>query len=410
MTKYMQNYNFNTSMVIQHHATIKGISMKINFLSIMIISLLLLSCSSPTVSVQISNPLGVQRNVEVVGIDRDLIDGDINTAQNIVATYAGDDQILPIQLVDEDQNGSWDQLLVLVSLEANETREMVFKNSDTPHRTDKSYVFGRLVPERMDDFAWENDRIAFRMYGPALEKSGEISSGVDVWTKSVDHLIIDNWYALEDYHKDHGEGGDFYKVGPTLGCGGLGLLYGDSLYTSNNFTDYRILAEGPLRFAFELDFEVWGPSDLRITETKRITLDAGSHFNKIFSRLALSRPLEKDENIVTGLVSHPGISDSPVMMKGSSSGLIVYESMKEGHGEIGTAVIDVHEIKDRSVISYGDQNLITLPILERGVVQYYAGAGWSKSPWVKNTSDWIKLVENFETRIKNPLQINIKKN
>ena len=41
-------------------------------------------------------------------------------------------------------------------------------------------VFGRHVPERKDDFAWENDRIAFRMYGPALEADGEISSGIDV--------------------------------------------------------------------------------------------------------------------------------------------------------------------------------------------------------------------------------------
>lgn len=31
-----------------------------------------------------------------------------------------------------------------------------------------SSAFCRQVPERMDDFAWENDRGAFRMYGPAL--------------------------------------------------------------------------------------------------------------------------------------------------------------------------------------------------------------------------------------------------
>ncbi|MGC3992099.1 MAG: DUF4861 family protein [Chthoniobacteraceae bacterium] len=30
-------------------------------------------------------------------------------------------------------------------------------------------TFGRYVPERNDDFAWENDRIAHRIYGPKLE-------------------------------------------------------------------------------------------------------------------------------------------------------------------------------------------------------------------------------------------------
>jgi hypothetical protein len=31
-------------------------------------------------------------------------------------------------------------------------------------------TFGRFVPERKDDFAWENDFAAYRMYGPALAK------------------------------------------------------------------------------------------------------------------------------------------------------------------------------------------------------------------------------------------------
>ena len=30
-------------------------------------------------------------------------------------------------------------------------------------------VYGRHVPERKDDFAWENEYAAFRMYGPALK-------------------------------------------------------------------------------------------------------------------------------------------------------------------------------------------------------------------------------------------------
>jgi len=36
-----------------------------------------------------------------------------------------------------------------------------------------------LVPERMDDLAWENDKVAHRIYGPAVRASLE-SSGIDV--------------------------------------------------------------------------------------------------------------------------------------------------------------------------------------------------------------------------------------
>ena len=70
----------------------------------------------------------------------------------------------------------------------------------------KKYLCGtfcRFVPERSDDFAWENDRIAFRMYGPALERTGEISSGIDIWAKRTRKPVIERWYYRTDYHKDH---------------------------------------------------------------------------------------------------------------------------------------------------------------------------------------------------------------
>ena len=45
-------------------------------------------------------------------------------------------------------------------------------------------VHVRFVPERKDDFAWENDLIAFRAYGPALRYFPE-DSGFDAWPKRV---------------------------------------------------------------------------------------------------------------------------------------------------------------------------------------------------------------------------------
>jgi hypothetical protein len=88
-------------------------------------------------------------------------------------------------------------------------------------------AFARFVPERKDDFAWENDMIAFRAYGPSLRESGE-NAGVDCWLKRVDYPIINSWYKkhLEQdisYHQDHGEGLDNYHVGSSAGCGGTSL-------------------------------------------------------------------------------------------------------------------------------------------------------------------------------------------
>ena len=51
-------------------------------------------------------------------------------------------------------------------------------------------VYGRYVPERKDDFAWENEYAAFRLYGPALKPENP-SNGVDLWLKNSPALVID---------------------------------------------------------------------------------------------------------------------------------------------------------------------------------------------------------------------------
>src|SRR5262249_29296592 len=134
--------------------------------------------------------------------------------------------------------------------------------------------YGRFVRERFDDFAWENDRIAHRMYGAALEtwqKEPLTSSAVDVWLKRTRRLVVNDWYMVDDYHHDHGEGGDFYSAGKSRGCGGSGLWRDGHLVVSKNFRESKVLAAGPIRLVFELRYP-----DLR--ETKRVTLDAGQNF------------------------------------------------------------------------------------------------------------------------------------
>ena len=58
-------------------------------------------------------------------------------------------------------------------------------------------VYGRHYPERVDDIAWENDRTAYRTYGPALQARGERAFGYDAWVKRVAHLVVEQRYATE---------------------------------------------------------------------------------------------------------------------------------------------------------------------------------------------------------------------
>jgi len=71
------------------------------------------------------------------------------------------------------------------------------------------------VKERFDDFAWENDRIAQRVYGPALMTTsfGPLtSSAVDLWPKRTSRLIINDWYMADHYHVDMGDGAAIFML------------------------------------------------------------------------------------------------------------------------------------------------------------------------------------------------------
>src|SRR5690606_11201303 len=118
-----------------------------------------------------------------------------------------------------------------------------------------SKVFARYVPERFDDFAWENDVVAFRMYGKALEGRADDAQGIDFWAKRTHSLVINNWYKTDDYHKDHGEGLDYYSVGQTLGAGDLTLYFGNQVAYTKHYRQYEVLDNGPLRTTFKLTYE-----------------------------------------------------------------------------------------------------------------------------------------------------------
>ena len=65
--------------------------------------------------------------------------------------------------------------------------------------TPKTYVKGKVYPIRKDDLAWENDLGIYRVYGPALQKTGERSFGTDVWVKNTPELVVEDRYQM-DYH------------------------------------------------------------------------------------------------------------------------------------------------------------------------------------------------------------------
>ena len=145
-------------------------------------------------------------------------------------------------------------------------------------------VYGRYVPERKDDFAWENEYAAFRMYGPALRPENP-SNGVDLWLKASPELIVDSFYYREHvlslpYHINYGKGLDCYKVGHTCGAGGLIVIANDTTYIGGPYDRWTILEQTPERFVFRLEYDSLLVAGHILQQSITITAEAGEPMNR----------------------------------------------------------------------------------------------------------------------------------
>ncbi len=277
-----------------------------------------------------------------------------------------------------------------------------------------SKVSARYVGERLDDFAWENDKVAHRTYGPALAapdepKAGKevlVTSGLDVWSKRVDYPIVDRWYnkGHDHYHKDEGEGMDMYQVGITRGCGGTGIWDGKQLHVGRNYKTWRVLANGPIRAIFELTYDTWSANGIYVTEVKRFTVDAGSNLDRIDSTFTAAGNV-KELTVAIGLNKNPadrGQEPQIALTPAAADGSFTQWIAQKTNGSLGTAII----VPDGFTgFAEDDRNHLVLAKAVSGTsLRYYAGAGWSKAGEFTTQEAWNAYVAAFAERVRTPVK------
>lgn len=301
-------------------------------------------------------------------------------------------------------------------------------------------VCGRQYPERLDDLAWENDLVAFRAYGPALQATGERGYGYDLLAKrATPDPVLEARYALDlnpethvrisalrktdpaaadslsrstSYHVDHGNGMDCYAVGPTLGGGTTALLNaeGEIVYPWC-YRTCEVLDNGPLRFTARLTFNpLQVDGDTAVVETRIITLDLGSHLNKtVVSYTGLSH----DAPLVTGIVLH----DDSEPVADASAGYIAYADPTTGSSN-GTLFVgavfpaDVSEAR-KAIFPAAEQkqrsgakgHVLASSDYQPGAdYVYYWGFGWDRAD-VKDFEAWKAYLRTFAQKARNPLTV-----
>jgi rhamnogalacturonyl hydrolase YesR len=262
----------------------------------------------------------------------------------------------------------------------------IYAISDTIQRKPQAYV--RYMPEANQNICWENDRIAYRLYGSPVKD--RVSSGIDVWTKSVEYPIVDKWYRLneagKEYHIDRGEGCDFFHVGFGRGNGGTAIWHNGKPYISQPYAYHRILKNTEEEIAFEIFYEAWTVDSFKVSERKVISMKMGTNFFKVVSTF--------DTEYKGTLTAAIGISyvDKPEILSDIKKGtLTIWESYLPQNGELGTTLItEPSDIK--AFTTYKKEQFVLLNAKAGQPITYYVGAGWTKNPYFKTKQDWLDYV------------------
>lgn len=272
-------------------------------------------------------------------------------------------------------------------------------------------VYGRYVPERKDDFAWENEYAAFRMYGPALLPENP-SNGVDLWLKNSPALVVDTMYGRElkdgrPYHINYDGNLDCYKVGHAVGCGGLAVVSMEpmegaekKLNVGGPYSSWEILEQTPDKFVFRLHYDSLQVDYVQMQADVTITAEAGQLLNK--AEVVLSCPLRirmPELWVGGGIFLHDSIDN---LVQSEVDGALMYAedalSDKQaarmnyeynGSTSQGRSYIAVVLPYERPLFMDFDNTAVVVRPYELGdTLTYYFGACWS---------EWTNGEQSFPT-------------
>lgn len=345
--------------------------------------------STLLLKLQLKNSLTISRDIQSIEIPSEKVK--VLSGKSFSINEHSTKQEIPYQWL---ANGN---LLIQDNFKPKEIKKIAFYQNSSKSLNSK--VYGRFVPERLGDFAWENDKIAFRMYGKELEKIPEQNGwGMDAWTKRTNRMVINEWYKLNNYHKDNGDGLDFFQVGNTLGAGDILPFIKANFVYLGNYTSYRIIEEGPLRITFELIYSQVKKGDYEISAVKRISLDAGSQLNKSIVTYQFSG--ERTLPVFAGIVHWNGKGEK---IADQDNHLAIYWPENSKNGTVGTAILFPNA--DFPIVDRNQHLGSEITVKNKEPITFYAGATWDQAEEITSAKDWQKYLEEFSLKLKYPIKV-----
>ncbi len=231
-----------------------------------------------------------------------------------------------------------------------------------------------------EGIGWESDKVAYRLY---LDERNV----TDIFGKYGSGMIFpDVGHGFDDYQHPVAWGGDIFKVGASLGVGGIGLLRnGKATQIGPSTITGRVIANGPVTAIAGVDADAIGGGNGRVHATYAIT--AGSVITEVTVKAdQIAEPL------VTGLTVHSGDQTFAPQTGGDWTYIAAWGPQEHGPDPVGWAVF--YRTDDVRGAPVNDGQTLFVQFKSATDVNYRFGARWTQEG--KGAVPGIQDLEGFK--------------
>ncbi len=232
-----------------------------------------------------------------------------------------------------------------------------------------------------EGIGWESDKVAYRLY---LDERNV----TDIFGKYGTGMIFPNvGHGFDDYQYPVAWGGDIFKVGASLGVGGIGLLRGGKATQIGPSTiTGRVIANGPVTAIAGVDADAIGGGKGNIHATYAIT--AGSVITEVTVKAD-----QVTEPLITGLTVHPGDQIFAPQSGGEWTYIAAWGPQEHGLDPVGWVVF--YHSSDVTGGPVNDGQTLFVSFKSATDASYRFGARWTQEG--KDTVPGIRDLDGFKT-------------
>ena len=401
-----------------------------------IILLLLISSNvyaQSTMLLTLVNNSGFYRENELVTLQKKTIERYLSRPIKFVNVSKAQKQI-PVQYVDDNKDGQWDQLVFLYSFTPNEQAELKvsiitksilspvkqlahvrmrkkigpeafgpnLSNVTMPLKNPATNFSKEKLPMYLTEGpAWENDKVAFRLYF-------DVRNNKDIYGKVTSRMMMDTVGANTkmSYHVLSEWGMDVLHVVKSLGAGALALSVplpagGDTLIRlgGQNITNtvFQQVADGPLLGRLSLTYD-WQINDQPLQLKEEISIWGGQYFYE--SKVTI-KGAPAGAKLITGIADFYDNSFG-LIKEGKAVVGFSYGKQSENKDNLGLAVLVDEKAFERADsinrpnTDVNETYTIAQTIIDKQPLYYRFYAGWERTDRKFETQEGFRSFLNQE--------------